>query len=205
MDRQSVDAGNKSKDQLRERSKAFALRVIRLVNKLPESRAADVIGKQLLRSGTSVGANYRSACRARSAAEFCAKMGIVEEEADESGYWMELLVESELVKPDLLKNLMQESNEIVAMTVASIKTTRFSWQTRLTHCRIPHSEFRTPHFNVSLYFSGLLARRFSRGRHRRLRRRGRLGDCRLMAHGSSKSIWQLIRRLKCGTAPPTVA
>ena len=124
MDRQSVDARSKSKDQLRERSKAFEPRVIRIVNKLPENRAADVIGKQLLRSGTSVGANYRAACRTRSPAEFCAKMGIVEEEADESGYWMELLAESELLKPHLLKNLMQESGEIVAMTVASIKTTR---------------------------------------------------------------------------------
>ena len=125
MDRQSSNSGSSSKDQLRTRSKAFALRIIRLVNKLPENRAADVIGKQLLRSGTSVGANYRAACRARSPAEFCAKMGIVEEEADESGYWMELLAESELVKPDLLKNLTKESGEIVAMTVASIKTTRF--------------------------------------------------------------------------------
>jgi four helix bundle protein len=124
MNRQTTDRGSQPKDALRVRSKAFALRVIRLVNKLPENRAADVIGKQLLRSGTSDGANYRSACRARSPAEFCAKMGIVEEEADESGYWMELLAESGLVKAHLLKNLMEESGELVAMTVASIKTTR---------------------------------------------------------------------------------
>src|SRR5262245_33129291 len=87
---------------LQRRTKQFAMRIIRLVERLPNTRTADVIGRQLLRSGTSVGANYRSACRARSPAEFCAKMGIVEEEADESGYWIELLVESGLVKAHLL-------------------------------------------------------------------------------------------------------
>jgi four helix bundle protein len=95
-----------------------------LVDALPNRRSCDVIGKQLLRSGTSVGANYRAACRARSTAEFCAKMGIVEEEADESGYWMELLTEAELVKPELLTDLHTEAGEIVAMTVASIRTAR---------------------------------------------------------------------------------
>jgi four helix bundle protein len=82
------------------------------------------IGGQLLRSGTSVGANYRAACRARSPAEFCAKLGIVEEEADESIYWMELLVEGQLVPERLLSNLVKEANEIVALVVASIKTAR---------------------------------------------------------------------------------
>ncbi len=76
---------------LKKRTKAFALRVIALVESLPRSRTANVIGNQLLRSGTSVGANYRSACRGRSTAEFISKMGIVEEEADESLFWMELL------------------------------------------------------------------------------------------------------------------
>ena len=109
---------------LQKRTKAFALRVIRLVERLPKSKTADVLGKQLLRSGTSVGANYRSACRARSPAEFCSKMGIVEEEADESGYWMELLADSEIVKAHLLQDLLQESGEIVAMAVASIRTAR---------------------------------------------------------------------------------
>jgi four helix bundle protein len=109
---------------LRTRTKAFAVRVIRLVDALPRRRAADVIGRQLLRSATSVGANYRAACRARSKAEFVAKLGIVEEEADESLFWMELLVEAEIVKPKLLAALMTESNEILAMVVASIKTAR---------------------------------------------------------------------------------
>jgi four helix bundle protein len=82
------------------------------------------MGKQLLRSGTSVGANYRASCRARSPAEFVAKMGIVEEEADESAYWMELLIESGLVPERRLKDLLAEANELVAITVASIRTAR---------------------------------------------------------------------------------
>ncbi|MBA4189719.1 MAG: four helix bundle protein [Planctomycetaceae bacterium] len=115
--------GGKSTD-LRVRTKAFALRAMRLVDSLPSGRSCEVIGKQLLRSATSVGANYRSACRGRSPAEFIAKMGIVEEEADESGYWMELLVEGELVKRELLADLQAEAGEIVAMVVASIRTAR---------------------------------------------------------------------------------
>src|SRR5436190_2970682 len=106
-----------------ERTKQFALAVVALVEALPAGRTADVIGKQLLRAGTSVGANYRAACRARSAAEFCSKMGIVEE-ADECGYWMELLIDAELVRPDLLEGLLTEANELVAIVVASIKTAR---------------------------------------------------------------------------------
>ena len=113
-----------SADEFRGRTKQFALRVIRLVESLPKNREADVMGRQLLRSATSVGANYRAACRARSPAEFCAKMGIVEEEADESVYWIELLIESQQVREDLVKDLLNEANEIVAMVVASIRTTR---------------------------------------------------------------------------------
>jgi four helix bundle protein len=109
---------------LRERTKAYALRVIKLVECLPNTRSAQVIGGQLLRCGTSVGANYRAACRARSPAEFCAKLGIVEEEADESVYWMELLVDSSVMEPRLLENLMQEGHEILFMVVASIQTSR---------------------------------------------------------------------------------
>ena len=81
-------------DDLKQRTKSFALRIIRLIESLPPGKTTDVIGKQLLRSGTSVGANYRAACRARSQADFISKMGIVLEEADESAYWMELLIES---------------------------------------------------------------------------------------------------------------
>jgi len=106
---------------LKERTKIFALRIIELVEQLPKGRTADVIGRQLLESGTSAGANYRAACRARSPADFISKMGIVEEEADESTYWMELLVLSGLIHKSNITNLLDEANQILAMTVSSIK------------------------------------------------------------------------------------
>ncbi|MDQ3254296.1 MAG: four helix bundle protein [Acidobacteriota bacterium] len=111
-------------DEMKKRARAFALRIIRLVEALQRNRTADVIGKQLLRCGTSVGANYRSSSRARSQADFISKMGIVEEEADETIYWMELLVESGLVKSGRVTNLLDEANQIVAIVVSSIKTAR---------------------------------------------------------------------------------
>jgi len=95
-----------------------------MVNALPRNRIAAVIGDQVLRSGTSVGANYRAACRARSQAEFISRMHIVLEEADETQYWMELLVESNLMKPQRLESLMRESEELVAIAVASINTVK---------------------------------------------------------------------------------
>ena len=106
---------------LKEQTKIFALRIIELVEQLPKGRTADVIGRQLLESGTSAGANYRAACRARSPADFISKMGIVEEEADESTYWMELLVLSGLIHKSNITNLLDEANQILAMTVSSIK------------------------------------------------------------------------------------
>jgi four helix bundle protein len=111
-------------EDLKRRTKAFALRVIKVVDSLPRERSADVIGKQLLRCATSVGANYRSACRAKSTADFIAKMTIVEEETDESLYWMELLVESNLLSLGRLADLMKEADEIVSIIVASVKTAR---------------------------------------------------------------------------------
>lgn len=108
----------------KDRTKKFALRAIRLVEVLPKTQTAEVIGKQLLCAATSVGANYRAACRAKSPADMAAKLGIVEEEADESLYWMELLVEAEIVPASRLADLMKEADEIVAMIVASIKTLR---------------------------------------------------------------------------------
>jgi len=111
-------------DELKRRTKQFALRVIRLVESLPKGRTASVIGGQLLRAGTSVGANYRAACRAKSAADFISKMGTVEEEADESLYWMELLIEAKIVEPDKLESLMNEADELLAITVSSINTAR---------------------------------------------------------------------------------
>jgi four helix bundle protein len=102
-------------DDLRLRTKNFALRVIRLYQTLPQNGAPQVIGKQLLRCGTAVGANYRAAGRARSRAEFAAKLGIVVEEADESMYWLELLSESKTVKAELLIDLQREARELTAI------------------------------------------------------------------------------------------
>ena len=106
------------------RTKQLALRVIELVEDLPTTRTADVIGRQLLRSGTSVGANYRAACRGRSVPDVPSKLAIVEEEADESAYWLELLIEARITPEHRIAKLLQETNEILAMTVASIKTLR---------------------------------------------------------------------------------
>lgn len=110
--------------EMKERTRAFALRVIHLVEALPKTRTADVIGRQLLRCSTSVGANYRASCRAKSQADFIAKMGIVEEEADEAIYWMELLVESELMQKNRVADLLDEADQLVAIIVSSIKTAR---------------------------------------------------------------------------------
>ena len=111
-------------DGLLGRTKRFALRIIKLCEALPNTPTAHVIRGQLLRSGTSVGSNYRAACRAKSSADFISKMGTVEEETDESLYWIEMLIEAAIVKQDLLTDLMKEGNEILAMTVSSINTAR---------------------------------------------------------------------------------
>ena len=110
--------------ELKDRTKAFALRIIRLTEALPTGRTADVIGRQLLRAGTSVGANYRAACRAKSRKDFVAKLGTVEEESDECLFWMELLVEAELMPPEALTGLMTEADEILSIVIASQKTAR---------------------------------------------------------------------------------
>ena len=112
------------KRDLEERTKSFALKVIKVVEMLPKGRIADILGRQLLRAGTSVGANYRAACRARSIADFISKMGIVEEEADETMYWMELLIASGQTSKNDLVHLLDEANQILAITIASIKTAR---------------------------------------------------------------------------------
>ena len=123
---------------LRDRTKAFALGVLRLVQVLPRGRFVDVIGHQLLRAGTSVAANYRSARRARSRKEFLAKMGIVEEEADESSFWLDLLVEAQLVTSERVVELRREAGQLVAITVASIHTARGA------RGSVPRSAFRVP-------------------------------------------------------------
>lgn len=113
-----------NEQEFKTRTKQIALRVIRLVEALPRSTTASTLGKQLLRSGTSVGANYRAACRGKSRADVAHKLQIVEEEADESIYWIELLVEAGLISERKVATLKRDTDEIVAMTVASIKTLR---------------------------------------------------------------------------------
>src|SRR5688572_12075876 len=109
---------------LKQRTKNFAIRTVKVCEKLPDRKNAQAIGYQLLRCGTSVGANYRAACRARSDAEFRAKLGICEEEADEAIYWLELIAELGYIKAALLEKLIKEANEILSIVVASIKTSR---------------------------------------------------------------------------------
>ena len=109
---------------LKKRTKLFALRVIKLVESLPKIKTGEVIGKQLLRSGTSVGANYRSACRGKSTADFIAKLAIAQEEADESCYWLELIVESGLVVPERIEDLQKEAEELTAIFTASLITAK---------------------------------------------------------------------------------
>ena len=113
-----------NQEEMKQRTKLFALGIIQLVESLPKERTTEVLGRQLLRSGTSVGSNYRSACRAKSIADFISKMGIVEEEADESLYWMELLIEVGIKGNIKMEALMKEAGELLAITVASIKTAR---------------------------------------------------------------------------------
>lgn len=109
---------------LQARTKEFALQVIRLVDALPRSTTAQILGKQLLRAGTSVGANYRAACRAKSPADFIAKLGIVEEEADECSYWLDLLIEAGLLSHQSAAPVQREAHELTAIIVSSIKTAR---------------------------------------------------------------------------------
>lgn len=119
-----VAEGAISVEDFRKRTFQFGIRVVHLVEALPKTDAARVIGKQLLRSATSVGANYRAAARARSRAEFIAKMGIVEEECDEALYWIDLLLELQLIASKRCNDLRCEGNEILAMVVSSIRTAR---------------------------------------------------------------------------------
>ena len=113
-----------NENEMKKRTKQFGLRVIKLVESLPTAQTARTIGNQLLRSGMSVGANYRAACRGRSKADFIAKAGISLEEADECLYWMEMLQEAGIVPVEKMKDLMKEADELVAIFTASIKTAR---------------------------------------------------------------------------------
>jgi four helix bundle protein len=117
-----------------ERTKQFALRVIKLVGALPRTIEGRAIAKQLMRSGTSVAANYRAACRARSKAEFIAKLGTVEEEADESAFWLDLIIDAGLFSGAKTRPLLNEASEIVAIMASSKKTaTRSEWQSQIAN------------------------------------------------------------------------
>jgi four helix bundle protein len=111
-----------TEDDLKRRTKLFALRILKLVAALPKTVAGRTIGNQLARSGTSVPANYRAACRARSKAEFISRLGVVEEEADESALWLELIMECELMKKTLVEPLWVEADELVAIMTSSRKS-----------------------------------------------------------------------------------
>jgi len=111
-----------NEEELKKRTKQFALRVMKLAAALPNTTIGRAIRGQLVRAGTSVGANYRAACRARSKAEFISRLGVVEEEADESAYWMELIVEGDLMKKHRVAPLHQEANELVAIMTSSRKS-----------------------------------------------------------------------------------
>jgi len=106
-------------EDLKKRTKQFALRILKLVAELPNDLQGRTVGGQLVRSGTSVGSNYRAACRGRSRAEFIAKLGIVEEEADESAFWLELIIEGSLLKAKLVQPLLDEANELTRIMARS--------------------------------------------------------------------------------------
>ena len=111
-------------DELRDRTKRFAIRIVNLFRSLPRREEARVIGQQVLRSGTSVAANYRAVCRARSKAEFIAKMGLVVEENDETIFWLELLVDCGIVRRERMNALIQEAGELLSIFAASQRTAK---------------------------------------------------------------------------------
>ena len=117
------DSAVKGED-LKRRTKDFAKRVIQLCRRLPRTEEGYLLRRQIFRSGTSVGANYRAACRARSRADFVSKVGIVLEEADETLYWLEIIVETGIIEKKLLTPLMAENNELIAIFVASLNTAK---------------------------------------------------------------------------------
>ncbi len=131
-----------SPEVFKQRTKAYALDIMRLSDSIPKSGLTNVISNQLVRSGTSVGANDRAACRAKSVADFISKMGTVEEECDESIYWMELLEQSGKIQSAMLMPLKREASEILAMVVASINTARRGRSSGQSAIRNPQSAIK---------------------------------------------------------------
>jgi len=110
--------------ELKQRTKRFAIRIVKLFQSLQRSPEAQILGKQVLRSGTSIAANYRAVCRARSRAEFISKMSVVLEEADETVFWIELLIETEIIRQERAQELLNEANQLVAIFGASLRTSK---------------------------------------------------------------------------------
>jgi four helix bundle protein len=131
-------------EDLKQRTKQFALRCLKLIDALPKSRAGGIVAGQLGRCGTSVGANYRAACRARSKKEFIAKIGVVEEESDESAFWLELIIEAALLKPRVVEPLHDEAVQILKMMVASGRSARESLNRPSRGTANPQSAIRNP-------------------------------------------------------------
>ena len=111
-------------EELRERTKQFAMRIVKMFRSLPKTEEARVLGKQVLRSGTSVAANYRAVCRSRSRADFISKLAVVTEEIDETAFWLELLVETGIVPKAKMDGLLKEANELTRIFGASVHTAR---------------------------------------------------------------------------------
>jgi four helix bundle protein len=127
------------KEELKERTKKFALMIIKLVEELPNTLVGRTIGNQIIRSGTSVAANYRAACRARNNADFISKITIVEEECDETPFWLELIAEANLLKKEILQDIVKEADELTAIFTASGKTAKHN---------NPQSKFRNPQSEI---------------------------------------------------------
>jgi four helix bundle protein len=113
-----------TKDELKRRTKKFALEIIKLVDELPNTKAGNTVANQIIRSGTSVASNYRTACRARSDADFISKVTVVEEESDETSFWLEIIEEAHLLKKERVLDLQKEASELVAIFTATGKTAR---------------------------------------------------------------------------------
>lgn len=121
-----IPSGTMNEEDLKQRTKTFALRILKLAAALPRSIEADVIRRQIVRSGTPVAANYRSSCRAKSADDFAYKLSVVEEEADETALWLELIVADGMLSAGQIEPLLHEASEITAIMVASLRTVRGS-------------------------------------------------------------------------------
>lgn len=123
------------KVQLQNRTKSFAVRIFKMVEKLPKSKSTEVIAYQIIKASSSVAANYRAVCRAKSKADFINKLKIVEEEADESLFWLEFIEDLELIHKRLLKELIKEADELVSIFVAALKTSKANDKHKITNCK----------------------------------------------------------------------